>query len=405
MSVSRFASSLLACLLLAAPALAAEGSSTSFSHRMAQGRFLLDGGLAAQAVVEFQQASAMEAGRTNAEVHHLLARAAWLAGQVPRAMEAVRRAWALADGRAEPELASLHEFLTTRFGKVLVIGGGSEDARLPEPAVPLLDPELKRVFEAALRQLQGTDSGSTSVYMPVGAYRVGPHLVEVSASGTTTLDLRPTVGVTASGVYGESAQPRATGPRPPPPPAAPPASPGDAPPLQHHLAIAGSGAIGRQQGDPVGQGEVVVGWEPWVAGVLAVRVGAVVGLQRLERIQTEGGAPLGGLVGAHLGVGGLGPLPGGASMGPWLSWQVAYGRPMAEGLPANYPGPGAYTLHGPDLAARIALPSAGPMRGVVEVGARLREYLPRGAERGMDEPPHLSVGGGLTLTLLVGGGA
>lgn len=381
---------LVCCLLWAAPALGAEGAQTSFSHRMAQGRFFLDGGLPAQALAEFQRAAETETGRSEPEVHHLLARAAWESGALTVAEDAVRRAWALAGPRPSQELVELHGFLTTRFGKVLVIGAGAADARVPDPAVPLLDPELKRVFEGALRALASPAGGSTSVYLPVGAYRVGGHLVEVTAAGNTTMDLRPSVGMTASGVFGEGgAAPRSRG-------AAPPA-------VSHRMIVGGGGSALSQQGSVAGEGRLLVGWEPWFAERFGLRAAFALGVTRLERIQVEEAAPAGFLLGGQLSAGPLLPLPEGGAMGPWLTWQWGWGQPAEDTLPDAYEGPSAYLVHGPDLSLRVVLPPQGALQAAWEVGGSLREYLPQDPERSVDERPHLAGGVTASFTLLIGG--
>ncbi len=46
--------------------------------------------------------------------------------------------------------------------------------------------------------------------------------------------------------------------------------------------------------------------------------------------------------------------------------------------------------------------SPGLVRGSVEAGVAFREFLPIEAPRDQDDPPHYSIGGGATVTLLVG---
>lgn len=393
--MSRFASSaLVALLLLAGPAAAGEVGGTSFSHLLAQGRFLLDGGRPAAAMAEFQKAAEMEAGRGEPEVHHLLARAAWLAGDLPAAVDAVRRARALSGAHADPDFADLHEFLTTRFGKVLIIGSSHEDARRPEPAVPLLDPELKRVFEVAMTEMTRPASGSTSVYLPVGAYRVGSHLIEVMANSTTTMDLRPSVGAATAGVYGEG-----SGGRRGTPPPAPPALG-----VSHRAVVGGYGAGFDQQGGAAGTLRLLAGWEPWIEERLGLRLALGLGTLRLERVQQDVADPGGFLVEAQIAGGPLLPLPGGGALGPWLAWQVGWGQPIESSLPEGYEGPAAYAVHGPDLCLRLIFPRAGFVQGSLEVGAMLREFHPLNPPRESDALPHLSAGGGGSLTLLLGGG-
>ncbi len=197
----RFASSLVLVLLLVGGAVAEE---RSLSHLVAQGKFFLEAGRPAQAMAEFEAAVATEEGRLDAEAHGLLARAAYEAGSLGAAVEAINKAQALAQGRLAPRLAELHEHLTTRFTKVLIVGGGQPDSERIEPSSPLLDPELKRAFDAAMQRLQApAQAGSTSVYLPVGTYRLRGHLVEIRAGEVPRLDLRGSVGAAGHGVYGE----------------------------------------------------------------------------------------------------------------------------------------------------------------------------------------------------------
>ncbi len=392
--MSRFASSLAFLVILAlfpGPAAAEEGSETSYSHRMEQGRFFMKSGLAVQAVAEFEAAAQTPTGRMDPEVHHLLARAAWQAGRVGRAVEAVRHAWALVKGRGGDDLAELHEFLTKRFGKVLVIGLSIDGARRPEPAAPILDPEMKRAFEAALKALDTqSEDGSTSIWLPVGAYRIGSHLLEVTAGSTARMDLRPSVGEAARGVYGERTG-QADGPRT-----------GSAPSVTQHLLVRLGGDGFGQQGSGAGAVQVLAGWEPWL-GPVALRLAGGLSAGRAERLLAEESAPiaLGPL--ASLGVGVVGPLPDGGSVGPWLSWQVAWSGVADASLPEGYAGPTSYLVHGPELGLRLAPPVAGPVQPALSLYGLFREYQPLEAVSAIDQKPHFAAGGGAALDLLIGG--
>ncbi len=160
----RFASRTLAtvavilCLAVLGPpgsALAQGGTpASSFSHRIAQGEFFLESGLVEQALREFRAAAAMPEAREHSEVFVLLARTEYRAGDLSAAVDAIRSAHALDGAARDPEVTELHEFLTTRFGKVLVIGAGTDGAVMPVPAVAILDPEVKRIFELAVERLE-----------------------------------------------------------------------------------------------------------------------------------------------------------------------------------------------------------------------------------------------------------
>ncbi|MEE2829874.1 MAG: tetratricopeptide repeat protein, partial [Myxococcota bacterium] len=216
--VRLFWSILLFLLLAAMPRLgtAVEGEDSSLGHHLAQGRFLLEAGQVREALAEFLEAVAMPEGQRDPAVHVLLARTGFAVGDLTLAIDSVRRAVALSDGEDDPELAELHEFLTTGFGKVLVVGAGSADSQSVEPVGPILDPELKRLFEQVREQLkERAESGSTSIYLPVGSYRVGSHIVVVSAGATARMDLRQGVGALGGGVFGERLEPSAAELAPP----------------------------------------------------------------------------------------------------------------------------------------------------------------------------------------------
>lgn len=407
---SRTAGLILALVLaLAATSATAgdEGLGTSFSHRMAQGRFFLDSGLWQQARTEFEAAAEMPQGQRDPEVHTLLARTAYRVGDIAGAVDAVRTARALSEGSPSADLAELHEFLTTRFGKVLLIGAGSDEIHLPQPVVPILDPELKGVFERAVERLdEPASSGSTSIYLPVGTYRVGSHLVEVTPEGTARIDLRPTVGLTTGGVYGE----RKTGP----------GRNGHAgerverkPRLLRPLPAAASwfglmagGQAFDQQGNGTVGGRLMLGWEGHAALPLGLRVTGGVSIQRMERITAETMAPPGVQPLLLLAAG---PVlrPGGLLLMPWVAFSAGYGHPFETGLPEGYHGPVHYLVFGPDLEVRLGLPALTTGGGQLvrgQVGLRLlvREARPLGPGSEADPRPHLSLGGGIDVGLLVG---
>jgi hypothetical protein len=414
---------LVVLALLVAPAVGLAGDdggpSTSFSHRMAQGRFLLDSGMFQQALEEFRAAAAMPQGVSDPEVHTLLARTSYRTGDVAGAVDAVRTARALSDSPT-PDLLELHEFLTTRFGKVLVIGAGADDAHVPEPAVPILDPEIKRLFEAAVTRLgEPASSGSTSIYLPVGTYRVGGHLVDVQPEGTVRMDLRPTVGMATSGVYGErvgrttrrDAPERVKPERVKPERVKPertarkPRLPRPLDPPSSHLAVAAGGhGFGSQQSGS-GGGRLMVGWEGHAGLPLGLRLAGGVAVHRLERISADSPAPAGIVPTFQLAAG---PVlrAGKVLVAPWLAFHLGYGRPVEAGLPAGYAGPVNYLVFGPDLEVRLALPEIGPgpvaVRPQFAVRALIRESRPMGSGSERDPRPHLTVGAGFEVGLLVG---
>ena len=291
MSASPCASRALALALLlvgvacALPAPAAAQEESSFSHRMAQGRFFLEQGLLQQALAEFEAASLLPEGTTDVAVHQLIARTRYKLGQVGGAVESARTAAALQE-RLAPEFAEFHEFLTTRFGKVLVVGARAEDAERPEPVSPLLDPELKRAFEAAMNRLDGGGSGSTSIYLPVGSYRVAGHIVEVKPTTATRMDLRPSVGVGGTGgVYGERRGGGTRKKRPPrsrpqrtakPPPTRPSSAPLD---LGGALDVRAGGLGYGQQGNASGGMRAGVGGELVLDGARHAGVDGVGGIR------------------------------------------------------------------------------------------------------------------------------
>lgn len=386
MSVSRSASerlgavALLALLCLAAPGAVAaeEGPRASSSvHRVAQGRFFLERGLVTQALAEFEAASLTEDGQASAEVHELIAKTRYQLGLIGGAVEAARMAAALSP-RMEPEFAEFHEFLTTRFGKVLVVGASAEEALRPEPASPLLDPELKRAFKAARAAMDQMADGSTSVYLPVGSYRVGEHIVEVEALGVTRMDLRPTVDASGSGVYGERRS-EVDAPRSP------------APAVDGALLVLLGGGGYTQQGAAGALGRFQAGAELAVA---ALRLDATVGLVgwRAERLVGGDGAPPAFGVEARFGAA-LGLPAGEARIGPRLGGVLGGSWPVEGGLPVAYTGPRAYLVYGAEAGLRVARAAERGLRPVVTLSGTLRECLPMGASlSAADQKPHVSAG-------------
>jgi hypothetical protein len=329
----------------------------------------------------------MDAGRRDAEVHVLLAQVRLSLGEIAAAVEAVRTARALVRERPNRELSELHEFLTTRFGKVLIIGGGTEGAHLPEPIHVILDPELKRLLRIALERFDDLGgSGSTSLYLPVGSYRVGTHIVSVGARKTVRMDVRASVGSAGGGVYGEFTDPER-----------PPGGAGAA----RAGAVLRFGGLGfLQQGTAGGGGRVLVGLEGDLGAPgpgLGLRVAADVGFHRVERVDSRAGAAgaFGVLPGASLAIGPVIVLPGDrASLLPWLSLALGYAAPIPDTLPQDYSGPRAYFTYGGDVELRVRFHLEG---GSVhpEISARFlyRETQPLGAVS--DPRPHSSVGAGL----------
>jgi len=405
----RFASSLLVALLCAATAQAGD---SSFSHRVAQGSFFLEAGRPGQALIEFRAAVLTDEGRGDAEAHGLLARAAYEAGNLGEAVDAISKADALADGTLSAALAELHEHLTTRFAKVLIVGGGQPDSATIEPSSPLLDPELKRAFEAAMARLEAPAAeGSSSVYLPVGTYRLRGHLVEIHAGELARLDLRASVGAAGHGVYGERSDKRGPGargsdkPKPPRPPIRPRRAPApdvlpDSPGFV--LGIGGHGLA--SQGSPTATGRLQGGVElPFSGGQGAVRVLAGFAAGRAERVfrAQEKLAPPGLMPQIGVSAGPQFALSG-LILAPAAGWGVGYGGPIASLLPDGYAGPVHYLVHGPDLEVRLRFGAVGPAR--FEVAPRLvfREQIPLGDHTDDNRKPHVAFGGGLAVRVTLG---
>lgn len=398
-SVAVFVAFLWAAIAAPAVAVADEsGIESSFRHRMVQGRFLLDAGKKADALGQFEAAAEMSEGRRSVELHTLLARVRLDLGRIAEAVDAVRTARILADADAGPELVELHEFLTTRFGKVLVIGGGSPDAQLPEPIHAILDPELKRLFRVALDGFDDLDEGgSTSVYLPVGSYRVGSHIVTVASRETVRMDVRASVGSAGGGVYGERAEPESTG-----------STAAVAAPSGRVGALFRFGGLGFvQQGVGGGGASLLFGAEGALdvpGPALVLRAAVDVGLHPVERVEArDGTVPTFGVVPAgNFALGARVDLPGGAAwLIPGAAIVFGYGAPVAPTLPDGYGGPRHYLTYGGDLELRVRFspPDGGAVHPELAARFLYRELLPLDALD--DGRPHPSVGGGLGLSLWI----
>lgn len=398
-SVSRLwlVAALLCLAMSVGTAIAEDLPATSFSHRMAQGQFFLKAGLAKQALAEFEAAVLLPEGQGEPTVHQLLARTRYRLGELAGAVESARTAAALSV-RLDPGFAGFHGFLTTRFGKVLIIGGSAEGAVRPEPAMPLLDPELKRAFESAKAELDHMGDGSTSIYLPVGSYRVGGHIVEVSAKGVTRMDLRPSIDASGSGVYGERRgddrgrkAPASTPPRtrrtrrdPPPPSGA--------------FLLQGGGAGYMQQGASSGSARVLAGAEMGLAqGKVFVSTALMGGIGRAERVRGGGTAPPAGSVGLRLEAAVAIPAGARLQLGPMIAWSIAGSAPIASLLPTGYAGPLSYLVQGPELGVRLEGVGADlRVRPVFAVYGFATESSPQGASS-VDVKPHVSIGVGFDV--------
>jgi len=354
---------------------------TSYSHRMAQGRFFLEANQSRQALAEFEAAALLPEGQARSEVHQLLAQTRYALGEIAGAVEAAKTAAAL-EARLPPEFAEFHDFLTGRFGKVLIVGGSVPNAARPEPATPILDPELKRAFEGALARIDQLEDGSTSIYLPVGSYRVGGHIVEVIAKGITRMDLRPSVGDTGRGVYGERRKDdRKTKKRRGKKKATEP----------HGALLLQTGAAGyAQQGAAGGSARGLVGAELGV-GRLVLDAAGLLGVTRAERLVGVSATPSPQL-GARLGI--AGAFGGRVRVGPSLAALI--GGVFVPAAPAGYLGPDAYGLLGVELGLRLELPGDRASLVVTPHGFAA-ESAPIAALRPEDAAPHLTVGGGVDV--------
>lgn len=401
MWASRSASSLLAgalALVALAPlhAVAREDAdetapstpATSYSHRMAQGRFFLEANQARQALAEFEAAALLPDGQARSEVHQLLAKTRYALGEIAGAVEAAKTAAAL-EARMPPDFAEFHDFLTSRFGKVLVVGGSVDGATRPAPATPLLDPELKRAFEGALARMDSLDDGSTSIYLPVGSYRVGAHIVEVGAKGVTRMDLRPSVGDAGRGVYGErrkdekkpkkKRRTKAKGAEP-----------------QGALMLQTGGAAFGQQGAAGGSARGLAGAELGL-GRLVLDAAGLVSVTRAEHLVGVA-APPAPLVGGRFAV--AGAFGGRVRVGPSLAALVGGAFVPAAIAPAGYEGPDRYGVVGAELGLRVEVPGDGASFVVTGYGFA-SESAPIAAVRVEDAAPHLTIGGGVDVGVRV----
>ncbi|MCO4768756.1 MAG: hypothetical protein KDA24_01910 [Deltaproteobacteria bacterium] len=370
---------------------------------MAQGRFFLQSGQARQALAEFEAAALLPEGQAAAELHEQIARTRYSLGELAGAVEAAKTAAALSP-RLDPEFAEFHDFLTSRFGKVLIIGGTAAGATRPAPATPLLDPELKRAFEAARQRMSELEDGSTSIYLPVGSYRVGAHIVEVVAKGVTRMDLRPSVESSGSGVYGErKSEDKARTRRPARSPAPKKASPVVAPPPPSGgLMIQTGGAGFAQQGNAGASARFLVGAQLGVANErLLLDAALLLGVTRGERLRGASGAPPAGQVGVRLEIAAAFPA-GPIALGPLLAWSFAGAGAAAALLPDGYAGPAAYLVQGPELGVRIAGAKPGAaVQPVLALYAFASESSPVGARSAGDAKPHLTAGGGFDVGVRV----
>lgn len=371
---------------------------SSYEHHLAQGRYFFEQGLKAQALVEFEAASQMPEAKRSAELHFLLAHSYYDLDRVGEALSAIRKARSTASkGDASYEaMGELLTFLESTFTRVTVVGAG-EEARLPEPVAPLLDPRLKRIFEQTIDFLKAPvhEEGVVEVFLPVGAYRLGGHIVELRPQQKKRLDLRPSTGARSlAGVYGEG---HSSGP------------PDGLGSLMVQIGVAGL----YLQGEGGAWGRFLVGWMcRFAKDRLALRFAGSFGARPIERLQGESNAttPLGLNAGIQLAAGPV--LRPGARLAltPWFAWNVSYGRPIEISLPSGYHGPVHYLVHGPDIELLFGFPPRKPAasRGVpVEpvVGLRvfLREHRPLGLEEQDDSRPHLTAGAGVEFGLRVGG--
>ena len=409
MWVSRFASEVLlatALVVLAAPGAAmadGDGSAplSSFSHRMAQGRFFLDAGQAREALAEFEAAALLPDGQSRAEVHQLIARTRYELGEIGGAVEAAKTAAALA-GRLEPKFAEFHEFLTSRFGKVLVIGANVEGASEPEPATPLLDPELKRAFVAAKANLVAREDGSSSIYLPVGSYRVGAHIVEVVAKGVSRMDLRPSVGSSGSGVYGERRKEERRGMKKPARRTPSKGKFSPPPPPSGAFLLVGGGSGYAQQGNAGAAARLLVGVElDALGGGLVLDASLQAGILRAERFQGEISAPPAGLVGGRFAMAGALPVGTRMRFGPLLAWSIGVAGAAPSLLPGQYCGPSAYLVQGPEVGLRVAGDARSRVRPVLAMYGFVTESTPVGATLPDDARPHLTFGGGFDVGVRV----
>jgi len=340
----------------------------------------------------------MPEGNRSAELHFLLAHSYYDLDRISEAMSSVRTARSIATKRdpSYEEMGELLSFLESTFTKVTVVGAGQE-ARLPEPVVALLDPRLKRIFEKTIEFLAApVHEGNVEVYLPVGAYRLGGHIVELRAQQKSRLDLRPSTGARAlAGVYGEG---HSSGP------------PDGFGSLLLQMGVAGL----YVQGEGGVWGRLLVGWMcRFAKDRFALRFAGSFGARPIERLQGESSAstPLGITAGIQLAAGPvLRPGPR-LAITPWFSWNLGYGHPIEISLPPSYRGPVHYLIHGPEFEVLFGFPPrdkglssrAVAVEPVVGLRVFLREHRPLGLAEQDDSRPHLTAGAGVEFGLRVGG--
>jgi len=375
---------------------------TSYSHRIAQGHYFLEDGLLTQALREFESAARTREGRQDPLVHTLLARTHFRLGDVASAVDAARTAERGSSGDLDPDLAELLEFLLTRFGKVVVISGGG-GGYLPQPAAPLLDPELKRIFERNVEKMANSPTtGTTSLYLPVGSYRLGGHIVEVKAASATRMDLRTSIGRASAGVYGERSPEAATSVT---------SDPGSRSQIQSALLVRMGGHAYYQQTSGSAGGRILAGWTASFArDRISVVAAGSLSLQRLERILATDPAPGGFLPALLVAAGPVFRPAAKIVLVTRFGWSIGYGHPLESGLPEGYRGPIHYLVHGPELEVTVRFrkaehaPGAQGVQVEPVVGARMmfQESTPMGSILAADQKAHLTFGAGVELGLRVG---
>jgi hypothetical protein len=389
---------LLFFLLEASVAVSAPAQGSSYQHHIAQGRYLLEQGLTNQAILEFEAAALMPDAKHDVGLHFLLAHSYYEQDRVEDAIPAIRNARRISSARGDftEEMRGLLSFLEATFTLVRVVGAGPE-ARLPEPVTPLLDPKIKRILEEALNFVRAPGhEGPVEVFLPVGAYRLGGHIVELQAERKQKLDLRATTGASSrAGVYGEG---RSVGP---------PYGMGS---LLLQMGFAGL----YLQGEGAVWGRFLVGWMcRFVNGHLGLRFAGDFGARPIERLQGEQNVktPLGMTAGIQLAAGPVFRPTAKISITPWIGWNASYAHPIAIALPTSYQGPRHYFVHGPDLEVLVGFlprsPASGrravPVEPVVGLRIFLRDHHPLGLEQQDDARPHLTAGAGVEFGLRVGG--
>jgi hypothetical protein len=363
--------------------LGAEGA--SYAHQAAQGRFLMQQGRVKDGVAALRLAVDTPEGRRDGAILELLARGALQLGDVGLAIDSARSAASVMGNLASPELLAFAEELQRRFGKVLVLGGGEEGAWVPEPAAPVLDPEWKRLYQLGLTRMKAREGGSTAVWLPVGAYRVGGQVVVVEGGTTTRMDLRREIGQQGV-VFGE----RRTGPRTAP-----------TVPVEGRFRLGlGGGAYG-QQGDGGGVGGVRLGAQLAIGQRVVLQPWGAVDVLLIERLRGATAPPAVALGGGLEG-GADGEPREGLHVGPRLGFALQWAHPIDASLPAGYAGPLQYLRFGPDLGIELRRAMGeGPEVGF-QLRVSFREHRPLDPPVGSDPRPHWSLGAGVELGLAWG---